>query len=346
MGRDRHPVQNRLEDLGALIKFLRIKPFDEKNGFSQFILAPFKNADPEILPKLRLLVDTITLRRLKDRIDLPPRRDQIVKLEFSSDERALYEAFAKDSDNKVRAIARRDKKSLGGKAYAHVLQAILRLRLICAHGPGLLSDEDMKVMEGLNVSSAIDLEDEDDDRPALTAKQAYDMLHLMRESDFDRCSRCEIKIGPKDNIAEDVITGKDEVIGHMTACYQILCPSCFPDFKKECHKKATPDNHMSCPLCEQYVRVAFFELTLGKIEEDEESRLKVRDNPKLAKQLGRYNGPHTKTKALLQSLIDSVTWSLEHPDEPPIKSVVFSGWTSHLDLIALALQDHHLPHTR
>ena len=59
------PVQNRLDDLGALIKFLRIKPFDEKRGFAQYILAPCKNADPEILPKLRLLVDSITLRRLK-----------------------------------------------------------------------------------------------------------------------------------------------------------------------------------------------------------------------------------------------------------------------------------------
>ena len=54
------PVQNRLEDLGALMTFLRIKPFDERGGFAQYIMAPFKMCDPEILPKLRLLVDSIT----------------------------------------------------------------------------------------------------------------------------------------------------------------------------------------------------------------------------------------------------------------------------------------------
>jgi hypothetical protein len=60
-------VQNRLEDLGALMAFLRIKPFDERGGFAQYIIAPFKMCDPEILPKLRLLVDSVTLRRVGSR---------------------------------------------------------------------------------------------------------------------------------------------------------------------------------------------------------------------------------------------------------------------------------------
>jgi SNF2 family DNA or RNA helicase len=33
-------------------------------------------------------------------------------------------------------------------------------------------------------------------------------------------------------------------------------------------------------------------------------------------------------------------------DQPPIKSVVFSGWTSHLDLIQMALEDNHMEYTR
>jgi SNF2 family DNA or RNA helicase len=34
------------------------------------------------------------------------------------------------------------------------------------------------------------------------------------------------------------------------------------------------------------------------------------------------------------------------PNEPPIKSVVFSGWTSHLDLIQIALEDNNIAYTR
>jgi SNF2 family DNA or RNA helicase len=34
------------------------------------------------------------------------------------------------------------------------------------------------------------------------------------------------------------------------------------------------------------------------------------------------------------------------PNEPPIKSVVFSGWTAHLDLIQLALSENGIKYTR
>lgn len=33
---------DRLDDLAALIKFLRVKPFDEKSFFNQYIAVPFK----------------------------------------------------------------------------------------------------------------------------------------------------------------------------------------------------------------------------------------------------------------------------------------------------------------
>ena len=324
------PVQNRLDDLGALIKFLRIKPFDEKNGFTQFILSPFKNADPEILPKLRLLVDSITLRRLKDKIDIPPRNDQLIRLDFSDEERLLYDLFAKDSAQKVRAVTS-DRKSLGGKACVHILQAILRLRLICAHGQELLSDEDMKLTEGLSYSNAIDLGDEDDDRPALSPKQAYDMFHLLKESDMDRCSICNCKVGLQDGDVGNEVNGsmrgsitngssKDEnVFGHMTPCYQILCTSCVDQFKAQVAERATLDNRVVCPLCEQYVRVSFFELRQDELEEDEETRQRIKENPKLAKQMGKYNGPHTKTRALVESLKESEQWSIAHANEEPLK---------------------------
>jgi SNF2 family DNA or RNA helicase len=317
------PVQNRLDDLGALIKFLRIRPFDEKGGFAQYILSPFKNADPEILPKLRLLVDSITLRRLKDRIDLPKRHDHIVRLEFSDDERKLYEWFAKDATSKVNAVTG-DRSRLGGRVYVHILRSILRLRLICAHGTELLSDEDMKLTEGLSYGNAIDLGDDDEEeKPALSPKQAYDMFHLLKESDMDTCSVCQKKLGQPD--PEDETDGKVEnTIGYMTPCYQVICSKCMPEFQVRVKERTTPDNYMTCPICDQYVKVSFFELSMDKLEEDEESRAKLRSNTRLTKQLTRYGGPHTKTIALIQSLLESQKWSDEHPDEPPIKRYVNS----------------------
>lgn len=336
------PVQNRLDDLGALIRFLRIKPFDEKGAFTQFILSPFKNADPEILFKLRLLVNSITLRRLKDRIDLPPRHEQIVKLDFSKDERELYEWFAKDSVNRMNIITKDRAKGLAGRTYVHVLRAILRLRLICAHGKELLSEDDLKLTEGFSSTNAIDLDEEDDGKPLISKRQAYEMLMLFKETDSDICAQCMKRIGPKETNIED---GKDEVIGCMLPCYQMICNDCIGEVKKTIALKAT-DNHFVCPFCEQYLRVSFFDLTQDGIDDAEEAKIAAKDNPRQAKMMGRYGGPHTKTTALLGALLDARYESEEHPDEPPIKSVVFSGWTSHLDLIQIALEDHGIRFVR
>ncbi|KAL8765228.1 MAG: hypothetical protein Q9209_007621 [Squamulea sp. 1 TL-2023] len=337
------PVQNRLDDLGALIKFLRIRPFSERGGFSQYILSPFKMADPEILPKLRLLVDSITLRRLKDRIDLPDRTDQIVRLRFTPDEEKLYEWFAKDSDRRMRIIASEQKKSLGGRSYVHILRAIMRLRLICAHGRELLSEDDLKLTEGFSANNAIDLDlDETEDNKLFTnARQAYEMLMLFRETDTDTCCQCAKKIEPD---LEIVGPDQDQIIGRMLPCYQVVCEECFPGFQKTLDVE---NAYFTCPYCEQSMRKSFFELTKYGIEAAEVAREQAREDPKHAKIMGRYGGPHTKTKALLAALEQSKIDSQELPTgQHPVKSVVFSGWTSHLDLIQIALQEHRIRFVR
>ncbi|KAI9783767.1 MAG: hypothetical protein M1839_003103 [Geoglossum umbratile] len=344
------PVQNRLDDLGALIKFLRIKPFDDKKGFTEFILSPFKNANPEILPKLRLLVDSITLRRLKDRINLPPRRDEIIRLEFSDEERSLYEWFAKDSTNKMRVITTQQKNGLGGRTYAHVLRAILRLRLICAHGRDLLSEEDLKATEGWSRQNAIDLSDDDADdggeKSGLTPAQAFEMYGLIKQTNGDTCPSCGRRPAPDDPVLDEAAASKDETIGFMTHCYQIVCKDCVHDFRKKVLENMSPDKHVSCPLCGQWIKPSLFELKQALIDEMEEKKLAASSNPRIAKQLGTYGGPHSKTRALVVGLLQSQALSEQRPSEPPIKSVVFSGWTSHLDLIQIALEDNKISYTR
>ncbi|KAF2135855.1 uncharacterized protein K452DRAFT_280884 [Aplosporella prunicola CBS 121167] len=326
------PVQNRLDDLGALIKFLRIKPFDDKGGFAQYILTPFKNADPDILPKLRILVDSITLRRLKDRINLPPRHDKLVRLKFSAEEGKLYDFFARDAAAKMSAMAS-GREKLAKNQMGHILRVMGRLRMICAHGAELLGEEDMKLTEGLSYGNAIELGDDDEEeeeKPALTPKQAYDMLHLLRESDMNHCGICDTVIGNNDLSESDDDAARDSK-GTMG---------------ERVKPRMAGGNYMNCPLCDSYARMSLFQLSQDEADKDEEARLRVRDNPRLAKQLGRYGGPHTKVKALIHDLLESRAWNEAHPDEPPIKSVVFSGWTSYLDLISIALEDEHFTYTR
>ena len=341
------PVQNRLDDLGALIKFLRVKPF-EKNGFAQFILTPFKNADPEILPKLRLLVDSITLRRLKDRIDLPPRHDQIIRLKFNDEEAKLYDWFVKDSHQKVRAITGGPRQSLGGRTYVHILRAILRLRLICAHGRELLSEEDLKMTEGFTADNAIDLDDEDENKSSfMHERQVYEMFMLFKETDQDTCAACSKRIGAgKDDDGSP--PPKDGVIGYMLECFQLVCKDCIKEVKPQIDASVV-NNRFKCPFCEHMVKDSLHILTQDELDTAEEIKANAKHNPRHGKIMARYSGPHTKTKALVSALLESKAESeqalLPH-GEPPLKSVVFSGWTTHLDLIQIALDEAKLTYVR
>ena len=50
-----------------------------------------------------------------------------------------------------------------------------------------------------------------------------------------------------------------------------------------------------------------------------EEQNQIRKDPKLAKKIGSYTGPHTKTQALLNDLHEFRLWSEQHPDQRPIK---------------------------
>ena len=343
------PVQNRLDDLAALLAFLRLHPFHDRTKFLRYIVEPFKACDPEIVPKLRILVDTITLRRLKDKIDLPPREDLVVKLDFSQDERSIYELFAKNAQDRVKVLAgtHNGGQALGGNTYIHILKAILRLRLLCAHGKDLLNDADLDALQGMSAEMAIDIDDDDDDnsKPALSDQKAHEMFTLMQETNNDACIECSRKLGSNEssNIEAE---GQDDILGFMTPCYHVICRSCIKMFKERVKSVTAPGaNSGNCPVCNAYVRHCFVQLHRREVDAEHDGPAKPKSR-NAVRNFDKYDGPHTKTLALLEDLLKSKAASEANPHEPPFKSVVFSGWTSHLDLIELALDNNGIVFTR
>ncbi|CAK7266737.1 hypothetical protein SEPCBS119000_002183 [Sporothrix epigloea] len=356
------PVQNRLEDLGSLLCFLRLKPFDDRTQFNEFIVNPFRACDPNILTKLRVLVDTITLRRLKDKIELPKRTDVIVRLQFSDEEATLYNFYSRNAQDRLKVLTHHQERILGGKVYMHILQAILRLRLICAHGRDLLREDDLKLMQGMTRDSAISL-DEDDDTPGhfkerLTDGEAYSVFDLLVNTDYDQCTHCKNKLSYTDETSTtDIRSEKQEhVIGYMTPCLHVYCPSCIKHFadpqRKLTYKSDQPG---VCPECQASVMFSCVEIRHGRAETEHDTLPHQRGGGGAreaasgngsAQRLAEYSGPHTKTRALVQELLQNKAHSEACPDEPPYKSVVFSGWTSHLDLIELALDKAGITHCR
>lgn len=329
------PVQNKLDDLGSLLAFLRIKPFHDRTVFNQHIVQPFKICDEGVVPKLRLLVDTITLRRMKDKINIPARHDQLVKLQFSAEERRLYDAFSKDAALRVSVLAGRNDRLVGGNKYIHILKAILRLRLYCSGGKDLLSEGDMRVLEGMSSEAPIDIDsDDEDEKPELTETKAYDMYNLMQDTGGDSCIVCNQKLGVKETASIES-ERQEEVIGHMTPCYHLLCTSCVPTFGGVC----------PCGVA----ALTTLPLRSSRANQEHEARAEakgIRGNGKAGKTGNAYSGPNTKVQFLTKELRKWKEMSEKNPDEAPYKSVVFSQWTTNLDLIEQALQNEDISFVR
>lgn len=346
------PIQNRLEDLSALTRFLRLYPYIQRSQFTGYIISPLKCENPNSIANLQLLVDSFTLRRVKDRIDLPPRHDQIETLTFTKEEADIHEFFRKESNIMMNMIAGQDKQRGAGRMYHVVLRGMMILRLVSAHGKDLLDMPDRERYRGKSAEDAIDLDalgtSDVDDEIDHTTRKAYEVFSLMKESSADLCTKCGGFIAMPTAEERERERGTDEnertaMAAAMLPCFDILCTDCFSTYKKVFDENAGRRVQLSCPFCNGTIRAEYTSITSDLYERCQARQREAREvQRKAAKQLGSYSGPHTKTKALLSHLFRNVEESMLHPEERPIKSVIFSSWTSHLDLLEIAFKENGL----
>ncbi|EIW86879.1 hypothetical protein CONPUDRAFT_46727 [Coniophora puteana RWD-64-598 SS2] len=132
------PVQNKLDDIFALIKFLRLQPFDDKNVWTEYIATPVKYGQSLGVARLQTIMARITLRRTKETRDqdgkkilnIPPRRDELRYLKFDEQEQKIYDQFFNESKAEFNELSNKNEVM---KNYVGILQKILRLRQICDH---------------------------------------------------------------------------------------------------------------------------------------------------------------------------------------------------------------------
>lgn len=138
------PIQNSVEDFGSLLQFLQVYPFNNPSSFTHEIADWIRCGDEKGMKRLRLLVSATCLRRTKDCLGLPPRKNEIQSVFFSSGEKHLYETCKQSTVEFIELVFKEDGKL---KSFATVIQLILRLRQICNHGKEMLSAKTLKKID-------------------------------------------------------------------------------------------------------------------------------------------------------------------------------------------------------
>ena len=205
------PLFNQVEDLGALLTFLKAYPFDSASYFNLHISAPLRTNPERALSALRKLFRCISLRRTKDAViddlQLQPRFDKLIEVQLNQKERRQYDELKRSLSYFFHSdTSNIDSTGSGSK----VLQTITRLRQFCNHGPDLLPREIQTIFVGIV--------DEGRMTRALTTGSRT-------------CDNCDGQASSGD---------LSKIIFRTVLCGHTICSRCLPEEQI---------SNQSCPLC-------------------------------------------------------------------------------------------------
>lgn len=174
------PIENRLEDLFSLFYFLNPGLLGERKQFQVEALA--SQVDSRYIKRMQKLIRPFILRRTKKQValDLPEKLEQTIWVEMSEEQRNMYEKYLQSTRVKLR--------SKETNQQMQILEAILRLRQICAH-PFLVDPtaQDLYQYSGKFSKVMADLEEVvEEKRKVLFYSQFTSMLHLIKKEAQNR----------------------------------------------------------------------------------------------------------------------------------------------------------------
>lgn len=136
------PIQNRLDDLYSLVKFLRLSPFDEQKWWTQLVVTKLKSGNVSGFECLSGLLSTFCLRRTKDEkvgpeglplLQLPPKTEHCIKVELWPTDRKAYDGLSTAIRAAVSELSRTDGDSAVLASYNDVFEVLMRLRQLACH---------------------------------------------------------------------------------------------------------------------------------------------------------------------------------------------------------------------
>ncbi|TYJ56013.1 hypothetical protein B9479_003255 [Cryptococcus floricola] len=380
------PIQNKIEDVWALFKFIRISPVDDKDVFMKYIASPCKYGEQIGVARLQLVMRCCTLRRTKEShhedgskiLNLPPRSERQMWLTLREDERQVYDERASRAKNKLGELKANNETS---KIYVNMLQEVLRLRQICNHvdlamlGP-VEEDYDGTIMDYEVAASGIE-------KHGLTQQRAVAVVCSQKEGEGANCVSCGFDFGEwfpwigLGGVEEEKEKPKVKKLTNkplMTKCLHLFCPSCFKNsVYPEYSKRSKTTVARACSCCNTMIRLPSDVIEVLPPDSADASEQALGEQvakrgarKKYVRQPGEKLNLSTKMQFLHDELLrfskrnphsahydpfamdgeDDVE-EMDAEGKPFVtKSVVFSQWTTMLDRICDMLDETNIRYAR
>ncbi|KAG2191703.1 hypothetical protein INT47_011364 [Mucor saturninus] len=353
------PIQNKLDDLYSLVRFLRHEPWANHTFWRTFISIPFEKQDPRALTAVQSVLEPIVLRRTKamrDRkgrpmVPLPPKTINIEYLTFSPEEQDIYDAIYNDSQIKFSYFCQAGKM---GANYASIFQLLTRLRQICCHPYLALKskgdDEEVKSEGGKgirledliakhNTSKTLTNQDIPSEHGTYGLNVLQNMLALQKgSSQSDMDTQHSSPMDALSSMTEECpICFETPETMIALPCMHMACRICVMDYFQ---KKENEGAAGECPICRQGPILQSDLLEIGQKSngtETPDSQKGKNVKFDIRKAVGGFR-LSTKMNALISHLRQN--------ERDNSKTVVFSQFTSFLDLIGEALDYECIHFTR
>lgn len=305
------PIQNSLEDVYSLLRFLKIEPWGSWAWWNKLVQKPFEEGDERGLKLVQSILKTIMLRRTKSSTDregrpilvLPPADIQVVYCNLTEAENDFYEALFKKSKVKFDEFVEQGRVLHN---YASILELLLRLRQCCDHPFLVMSRGDTQEYSDLN---------------KLARRFLKDGLDNVNGQTKDRPSRAYIQ----------------EVVDELRKGEQGECPICLEAFEDAV---LTPCAHR---LCRECLLASWRNSTCGlcpvcrKTISKQELITAPTDN--------RFQVDVEKNW-VESSKVSALMSELGNLQSGGTKSIVFSQWTAFLDLLQIPLSRSNISFLR
>lgn len=352
------PIVNRLEDLYSLVRFLRVEPWSNFSFWKTFITVPFESKDfARALNVVQTVLEPLVLRRTKTMttpdgealIPLPTRTINVDEVELPEKERQIYDLIFNRAQRTFN-----DNVAAGTllKSYTTIFTQLLRLRQTCCH-PMLTRNQDIVADEedaAVATDATNNLKDDMDLQELID--QFSSSTEQASKEDQDPTSKFTahaLKQIQDESTGECPICSEEPMINPaVTACWHSACRDCLDSYiRHQIDKKQTP----RCFSCRENMSLRdIFEIVRHQValppstkRENSDDRTSLPSSPPPRISLRRVHplSPSAQTSAKIHALINHLTRL-----PPNTKSVVFSQFTSFLDLIAPRLTRAGISHLR